>query len=180
MKFINDFKSWSGPHKIIFILTAFVIISYGLIMTGYVQLPGSNKHVMGEHTSAWTTYSNDYYEISYPKEWLGLDTSEHLEGAFNEYNIAPKEPKGNVSEFLFMIIVTKGDINSALSNATDKSKVENVVLNGYNSTKFNQDSAIVYLIEQNGKFFRINYAYNKDHGITKEEADEVLATFKLK
>ena len=52
MKFIEEFKTWTLFNKIFFVFAISFILFYGLVMTGFIMLPGSMDHGMSEHMEA--------------------------------------------------------------------------------------------------------------------------------
>lgn len=131
--------------------------------------------------SAWKVYSDKSgYEISFPKTWYSLDSTDSLQSAVSEYNITPKEPDYNTPGYLVQIVVAKGDMKTRLDQMAYKEHAQDINFNGYNAKKLILDkTTTIYLIERNGQVYQINYSFSDQFEIPQSEAEKVLGFFKF-
>ncbi len=135
-----------------------------------------------------TTYRSveNNYEITYPKEWVGILSPERVGPEFilEDYAIYPKDIPYGPSP-IFNIRVSSENIDDFFNQKLDIGKPVKITLKnglvGYKAiTKLAQDDVVFYAFSLNEKeIISILYWPNEAYQVSEEEAMWVLSTLKV-
>jgi hypothetical protein len=131
----------------------------------------------------WHIYTSPFgYEIAYPTEWYAADAPQNSASTLSEYDIAKRVPDYNSGPLVMQIYVKDTAMEAELDRlGKNKTKTENATINGYAAKKLIVDTDTTsYYLEKNGKTYILTYSFDQSQGVTREESEKVLGTFKLK
>ena len=143
----------------------------------------TNKTATAAVPAGWAIYTNPFgYEIAYPAGWFAADAPQSSVSTLSGYDLAKRTPDYNSGPLALQIYVKDTTMEAELDRlGENKSKIENTILNGYVAKQLAFDTDITsYYLEKNGKIYVLIYSFDQLQGITREESEHVLATFKLK